>query len=329
MKKCFLHLGLHKTATSSFQNCCYENRNYLKNFGITYYSFSCRQANKSNIINHSIPLYSLFSDKPQYYHINLAWDIINKIEEVNLHYQIQFDKLMQYENILLSGEDLSLLNISSLKKLINNLVKNGFEVYPFALFRKPYSYFCSQLQETIKNGNYIPLIKFKFEKPSHNLNLTRHFNYLTQSKRIYNLISFFGEKIKFYSFEDSIHHPNGPIGFIFDNFLKLDSSKIDYSFIKKNSGKSNLQVRVQNFLNKNEPKFLGTKINSQFFSIEKQLNDKQKFLLSEKEYELVQEAIEKDSEYFEKCFGSSYKKEIIEFTEQISITELVKMLVIQ
>ena len=27
-----------------------------------------------------------------------------------------------------------------------------------------------------------PLIKFKFEKPSHNLNLTRHFNYLTQSK---------------------------------------------------------------------------------------------------------------------------------------------------
>ena len=323
-KKCFIHFGLHKTATSSFQECCYKNREYLRSLGLNFNSFFCEQKNQYNLINHSIPLYTLFSENPQFYHINLSWKVTDALEDIKSSYQKQFDKLLKSENILISGEDLSLLKDSELKNFINNIVNNDFEIYPFALYRKPYSYFCSQLQETIKKGEYAPFIRFKFQKPSPKYDLQTYLNYLTQSKRIKNLISFFGDKIIFQNFEDTLNEPNGPIGFILSNFLKLDASKFIYPSDNSNTSKSNLHIRLQNFLNKREPRFRGRNLNSNCFIINKEFKCEKKFVLTEEEYELFKKPLEDEISFFKKHLGYSFKNDEIIFSEEFTLDDLIK-----
>ena len=50
MKTCYLHLGFHKTATTSFQLSCGNNRDKLLEAGIYYpkFKFSDRKGNRWN-----------------------------------------------------------------------------------------------------------------------------------------------------------------------------------------------------------------------------------------------------------------------------------------
>ena len=77
MKTCFLHLGLHKTASSSFQQTCESNRELLAQQGLDYPLFSCihSKPNRLKINNHSVPLRSIYDSNPQDYHINKRWRI--------------------------------------------------------------------------------------------------------------------------------------------------------------------------------------------------------------------------------------------------------------
>ncbi len=323
-KKCFIHFGLHKTATTSFQQCCYDNRNYLRKLGINYYSFFCKPKNQFNIINHSIPIYTIFAKKPEYYHVNINWNLGDTLQKVKFSYQKQLDNLMKSENLLLSGEDLSLFDTDELSNFVNYLDDNDFEVLPFALFRNPYSFLCSSLQETIRNGTYIPFISFKFESTFPEIEILKYINYLTQSKRIQNLKTFFGDQILFYRFEDTFKNIYGPVGFILENFLKLDPSKFNYTLT--NTGKNNLYIRLQNFLNKSQPKFIGAKNNKNFYLIQKQLNYGKKFLLAEREYTLIKDYLEEDTKYLKENMGDLFKKEDIDFSEDFSLDDIIRLM---
>ena len=86
VKNCYLHVGLHKTGSTSFQVTCDRNIDLLKSFDITYPIFTCAAANKNSIKKHSIPIYSLFCEKPQSYLVNVKWNVRDKIEQVNKYY---------------------------------------------------------------------------------------------------------------------------------------------------------------------------------------------------------------------------------------------------
>ena len=77
MKTCYLHLGLHKTASSSFQQTCAANIARLQQERLHYPIFSCPSAKPSRlkISNHSVPLRSLYEQNPAEYHINKRWKI--------------------------------------------------------------------------------------------------------------------------------------------------------------------------------------------------------------------------------------------------------------
>ena len=113
-KIAFLHVGLHKTASTSFQLACAEQKDLLNQAGIAYPVFTCEEANQSYIVNHSIPLYSLFSSSPESYHINIRWGI-RDIEGCKASYSRQLSKALdESESIILSGEDVSLLSAREL-----------------------------------------------------------------------------------------------------------------------------------------------------------------------------------------------------------------------
>ena len=117
-KICYLHLGLHKTASSSLQLSCNRNRKLLSSFDITYPIFKCLAVNKS-LINHSTPIHSLYCQNPTKYHMNIRMNVLNQINQVNKAYLEQFERVLEEaNNIILSGEGISKLEKDPLNKLV-------------------------------------------------------------------------------------------------------------------------------------------------------------------------------------------------------------------
>ena len=93
-KVCYLHLGLHKTASTSIQATFAKNAHLLQERGITYPVFSLPEANQPNIFNHSIPVFSLYCDRTEKYHVNQRWGVQNNIEKVNSAYEEQLTSFL-------------------------------------------------------------------------------------------------------------------------------------------------------------------------------------------------------------------------------------------
>ena len=257
-KICYLHVGLHKTASTSFQSTCGNNIDLLQDAGITYPWFSCAAANKSRICNHSIPIFSLFTENPGNYHINKRWGILSDIKEVNSAYEFQLDGFLgTSKNMLISGEDISLLSAQSLSELIDKIHRYDYDIKATALIRSPYSAFCSLMQERIKGGRYCELISLNNSVPNSFGTASS-----SKSKIVKKLKSVFGKRICFHSFENACTHLHGPVGFLLKEFLSQDSSTFEYK--KANESLSNLSVRMQNEFNAIEPAFAGNKVNARF-----------------------------------------------------------------
>ena len=89
LKELILHVGFHKTATSSFQATCVKNRELLADQGIYYPSFSL--VNKV-INNHSAPIASLFTKDPSSLRVNVTQGHEREVDQV----RTQFDQTSLY-----------------------------------------------------------------------------------------------------------------------------------------------------------------------------------------------------------------------------------------
>ena len=143
MKICYLHLGFHKTATTSFQLSCGNNREKLLDEGIYYPKFK-HQEREGNRWNHSGNIEFLCKAKQD--------EKLNRIKYFN---KIEYEKSLKRTNdLILSGEGFSCMKKDELETLRRNLMDNGFVIKAFGLVRSPYSFACSALQQTIKNGKF-------------------------------------------------------------------------------------------------------------------------------------------------------------------------------
>ena len=113
MRKIILHVGLHKTGSSSIQLTATNNRKLLENNGILYPELDSS--------NHSISFYSKFSENRDSYHINLKEGL--SLCDINKKNEKWFSKLKdeillsRCETILISGEDISVLSVKELTEL--------------------------------------------------------------------------------------------------------------------------------------------------------------------------------------------------------------------
>ena len=231
-RKLFLHLGLHKTATSSFQNSCSNNRKELAAQGFFYPLFSCNKQDVAPFENHSIPLFSLFCSNPELYPVNLRLGLGN-LRELHQLYQEQLqDALNSDQQLILSAEDITSLTTQEIHKLLEYLKGSDREIIPIAAVRQPYEYHCSQLQQQIKDGT--PMT---------------YWHHCPQRERIEKLDGIFGKKIRWINFDASCSHPNGPAGYLLE-LMGVDIEKI--IFTGKNIGRCNENIRIQNTLNRRQ-----------------------------------------------------------------------------
>ena len=141
---CHLHVGVHKTGSSSIQNSLIEHHfvNETKYLKIGF-------------ANHSIPFYSLFTNEPEKYHINRkenrSFIDCLKFNKSNLEL---IDKVLSSssDNMIISGEDISVLPADNLK-VLKCLLDSYFDTIKVYIYiRDPHSFISSDFQELIKNG---------------------------------------------------------------------------------------------------------------------------------------------------------------------------------
>ena len=296
-KKIYLHMGFHKTATSSFQETCKQNVELLKNRGIIYPLFNSTHIDIKDIANHSIPIYSMYSEDPKKYHINIRHNVSNVYKLNNDYYSYLYECLNNDLDILLSGEDISIMNEEQLRTLKNILSQRGFLVIPLVVVRSPYEFHCSTIQESVKAGNIECLTKF-----------------YSQIEKINNIMKVFPD-VKFIPFKTTNEHKSGPVGYLLE---KLGLNPDEFRIIRENSSLPNIIVRAQLELNKRHPRILQNKLNENWNSIVNKTfaTFKEKFLLTKFEFDELKGEVQKENVFFEDILGEKFKDQNIKFCSE-------------
>ncbi|MGB3209236.1 MAG: hypothetical protein WBB19_00880 [Desulforhopalus sp.] len=209
MKKITVHAGLHKTGTSSVQ--LFFRDNHIRYFqdGFFYPSFTSNHRN-GVMFNHSMPLFNIFCDDPEKYHMNKRYGITSSdlLLEVS-NYKAQLinhlnDK--RCNRVLFSGEDLSALSEGALRRLKlffeENLGKQDILMECVIYVRHPLTWLTSEVQQSIKGG-------WSFSEAIAQKNRPAQPFYLNRLK---NLKKVFGNNLVINKFEDAIRHSSGLVG---------------------------------------------------------------------------------------------------------------------
>ncbi len=256
IKTVILHVGLHKTASTSIQNSLffYKNNKILEENGFIY--------PKSWPANHSIPLFNMFSDNPENCLFNVRMGCSKEeIKNKNEYYSkilVQEITKKRSSNLIISGEDITFLsekNLISLKEYIYSICGGKVNIRVIVYARNPISWGVSAIQEEIKGENFTlerGLIVYK-------MILKNHFK-----SRIGNLIQVFGkESVEVYSFENAIDHKFGPVGHFLSVVGFNDNQISKFNIISANEGISQITANLISYINEKVPPIMNGKINEE------------------------------------------------------------------
>ena len=145
MKEVILHIGLHKTGSTSIQKAL---KNYNKD-GVKAIGF--------NEENHSIPMYTIFSENRYDYHIwtnsGATKDQINQRRETYLKILTDHVNDENNEKLIISGEDISVLSAEEKHKLIKFFTKLDISIKVIVYVRSPLDWSASVYQQMVKDGH--------------------------------------------------------------------------------------------------------------------------------------------------------------------------------
>lgn len=311
-KICYLHLGFHKTGSTTLQKCLAKNRSFLLKQGINYPEFpNLYSESNDKLIQHSVPIYSTFSNNTHDYHVNRRFFGKDKkrIDEANNVYLSQLENELSKEySIFLSGEDISLLSRNERSPLIELIKGHGYHIKPFALVRDPYEYICSIYQQLIKGGDYVPLLegpkspsRIDQDAPNKTINIPTISGRLQENIKCH-------ENLKIISYEEVLNNSIGLVNAIAKEFNIACLPETDKQW--ENKSEPNIWVRSQNIINKvlvdnrNQPP-------ASFASIPNNFNEKylsHKFLLTRNEYEIIQDQIEEEAKALKELSGIDFNK---------------------
>ncbi len=321
MKTCFLHLGLHKTASSSFQQTCASNRKFLGKQSLHYPLFACEHSRpkRLKINNHSVPLRCLYDQNPRNYHINKRWKI-NRLDEVIRDYDAQLTEALASDtSIILSGEGLSLLSVKALSQLTERIRGRGFEIRPLALVRSPLDYAHSIAQQLIRGGQHLELVgcgPLLLPQPMKRLTIP------DGHRELSTLISVFGQQLELVPFRRACDHPKGPVGYLLEDFCGISQLEL-IKFQSSQESKSNGWVRIQNLINKRWPVFDHSKqLNANHFRLKEDLDSTGKFRLTRREVGLLENQLMRSNQSMVDLLSEEFILADDSVSEELSVDEI-------
>lgn len=284
-----LHVGLHKTASSSLQATCSKNSELLKSKGYNYPDlFSSSRGTKTD--NHSVAIFNLFSASRYKYHVN-AGKSVHLIDEENLVYkQKLLQSLLEKDSLILSAEDISDLDGEEQKKLAIYLSAFSGRLKTFAVIRSPYSLHCSAFAGMINNGRNL--------KPE---------SFLSQVNKIKKLKTNFRkqgniDEIRLIPFNEALQSAKGPVERILG---KMGLSNLGNLVpVVSNEGLSNEQTRLQMMINSKNPRLINNIPNPSWRRAPQSKGPK--FLLSQNELDLIMPKLIDENKWFEDQLGKGF-----------------------
>jgi hypothetical protein len=248
-----LHVGLHKTGTSSIQETLFSEKNnkLLEKKNYLY--------PKSWDSNHSIPIYSAFCDDPESYYENSRKGYsIAEIKTINERYLEGLETELaerEQSKLIISGEDISLLsvvNLNAFKTYLMSLSANDITIKVMIYIRNPVPWSISAIQEKIKGGQtYQSAFQYM---------LTNVENIFRET--IDKFVQVFGkENINVYPFEEAVAHKYGLIGYFLAALGFNDSEINEFNAIRANESISLIAVDILSFINDKVPIIKDGKLN--------------------------------------------------------------------
>lgn len=239
MKELVLHVGFHKTASTTIQSFLANVVNQLSEEGMIFPSFEY-QGFKFH--NHSLPVYSILkkSKSPKftehYARFNYPISMIRSHENsMNLLFS-------SGSRILLSAEHLCNDSEMVLTEINEYIKEYGYKVRVIAFIRDPLKKTISVIQERVKGG--IPI--------ENSLYLVNEANGISKLQTV------FGENVEFHSFDEAIDSRGGIVGY-FCRVIGIFKVFENSSYLKEdvNQSLSMQSARLASYVNYNVPYYLG------------------------------------------------------------------------
>lgn len=189
----YIHIGLHKTGTTSIQAMLFNNRKALLAHGINYLPLG---------ENHSVALYPLFAAEPHRYRPNRAAGIDTEQKAAKKNAATLASLLRELErntsdSVVISGEDLSMLPAEGLKRLKETLAPHAARFRIIVYVRDPVATVTSIFQQRLRRGQTYQQISRRPPRPGY--------------QRIAASIDVFGRENVDVRLFDSARFPNGDL----------------------------------------------------------------------------------------------------------------------
>ena len=242
-RRIVLHIGAHKTGTTSIQNSLFKARNELLNLGVVYADFDNLTSNHSTIIfdscitdlTNSRNLRNLCKDGV----LNHRTKFIQTLEETSLNNN-------NWHTLILSGESMSTMSFDmliNLKKILESTFSSDVDIEGVYFVRNPYEYFRSELQERIKKDTLQNILNSGF--PNSNL----------FKGTIHKFRKVFGNNsLSVVNFNEGVNsHFDLTMYFLSILFEDVSSFKsINFKASVRNTSMSNEVFEIMDFINKKE-----------------------------------------------------------------------------
>jgi len=246
MRKLILHIGMHKTGTSSIQETLGKSREFLLKNNIWYPSLE--------EVNHTVNFTPIFSNDP-------LKDITFKAKEITTLEQakkeqnalkrmwIEEFRKVTCDTVIMSAEGCSMLlepRVREMKEFLDRF----FDDYLILMYvRDPRSYFISSFQQMLKHSD-VSFENFSFRKPNK-----------LYTRRLVPYINVFGrDKIVVRPFSQAAFKNGDLIDDFFDSVgLHIDTSKLHK--IRTNESLGYNTTVLLSELNKRYPGFINGKYN--------------------------------------------------------------------
>ncbi len=230
-RKIILHVGLHKTGSTSIQASCKKYSEQLFKAGISYAKFD-----DSRWENHSVPLSLIFQDLPRdrNHTVHNVYKCDEDAAAAALSMRKYFSQELISENtetLLLSGEDFSDFSLDELEKFKTFVLQlRDFEISVIIYVRHPVSFALSGAQELVRAG--VMSLSSVFELG----------NTQNAERKINDVTKVFGiERTHVFSFDDAIAQ-YGDVTKHFFNFLNCPHIQLEK--LQSNSASSIEKVLV-------------------------------------------------------------------------------------
>ncbi|MDP3704830.1 MAG: hypothetical protein Q8R24_02835 [Legionellaceae bacterium] len=256
MKNIQLHVGIHKTATTSIQETLFTNKVLPKYMHQYYYPKSWSSNHGSVLLKLSDAHYNLpyLVLKEQNHYINK----LHKINMLNEVASISADTLVISAEILCVASEETLEMVKKYFESIYESVNISIMIY----VRNPVSHFTSTFQQATKTIFYCA---------KNDLEMFVEL-YCNEKNPLQKFIHIFGqENIKVVRFEHTLTHPFGPVGYFYEKCLHVAPNDLkNIQFKKCNESMSQIATDMCLFINQKIP--MHNK-NRTGFSNERRLND--------------------------------------------------------